>query len=286
MEYFGTRRDFKGTHDVIISGRNVAGPKTAASNFDGMVRAGRFSLAVSFFDKMDKDYGLKRDKATVKLVVEKVCENAFAAEKMVKRLANEVPKNVETWNVLISSLCKIRKTHEALNLFHRMDGGGELGCAPNETTFVVLIRSLYREARIEEGDAMIERMKSAGLKVDNKAYYRILKTLCSIGKFDHAVSLVQKMKEDGCEPGVKIYLLMMDKLSGDYRVDKAIALTNPGQLKLRPRLHKLHEPFKKKQKPVKQKETINEKVKRKRRRIKQVRLLFVEKPIKGLHRPF
>ncbi|KAL6177984.1 hypothetical protein ACLB2K_049504 [Fragaria x ananassa] len=109
---------------------------------------------------------------------------------------------------------------------------------------------------------------------------------CSVGKFDHAVSTVKKMKEDGCEPGVKVYLLMMDKLGGDYRVDKAVKDSKPGQLKLRPRLHKLHEPFKRREKPVKVKETISEKVQRKRRRIKQVRLLFVKKPIRGLHRPF
>ncbi|PRQ16359.1 putative tetratricopeptide-like helical domain-containing protein [Rosa chinensis] len=288
VDYFGQRRDFKAAHDVIRMGRKFAGPKTAASNFDGMVRAGRVSQAVAFFDHMDVEYGIKRERGAVKLAVEKVCENAFAAERMVRRLANEVPKNVETWNVVVSCLCKIRKTEDALKLFHRMCGmgGREPGFGPNETTYVVLVRSLYKAGRIEEGDAMLERMKAAGLKVDNKVYYRILKTLSSVGKFDHAVSLVKKMKEDGCEPGVKVYLLMMDKLSGDYRVDKAVALTKPGQLKLRPRLHELHEPFKRKQKPVKHKETISEKVKRKRRRIKQVRLLFVKKPIRGLHRPF
>ncbi|XP_062029026.1 small ribosomal subunit protein mL104 (rPPR9)-like [Rosa rugosa] len=279
VDYFGQRRDFKAAHDVIRMGRKFAGPKTAAANFGGMVRAGRVSQAVAFFDHMDIEYGIKRERGAVKLAVQKVCENAFAAERMVRRLANEVPKNVETWNVVVCCLCKIRKTEDALKLFHTM-------CGPNETTYVVLVRSLYKAGRIEEGDAMLERMNSSGLKVDNKVYYLILKTLCSVGKFDHAVSLVKKMKEDGCEPGVKVYLLMMDKLSGDYRADKAVALTKPGQLKLRPRLHKLHEPFKRKQKPVKQKETISEKVKRKRRRIKQARLLFVKKPIRGLHRPF
>ncbi|XP_004301103.1 PREDICTED: pentatricopeptide repeat-containing protein PNM1, mitochondrial [Fragaria vesca subsp. vesca] len=285
VDHFGERRDFKAAHDAILTGRKLAGPKTASSNFAGMIRAGRIPQAVAFFDKMEKEYGIRLERETVKLAAEKVCENAFAAERMVKRLANEVPRNVETWNVVIRCLCKIRKTQDALRLFHRMCG--EKGLAtPNESTYVVLIRGLYKGGRIEEGDAMLERMKKAGLKVDNKVYYRVLKTLCSVGKFDHAVSMVNKMKEDGCEPGVKVYLLMMDKLGGDYRVDKAVKDSKPGQLKLRPRLHKLHEPFKRREKPVKVKETISEKVQRKRRRIKQVRLLFVKKPIRGLHRPF
>lgn len=70
-----------------------------------------------------------------------------------------VPRNVETFNVLITNLCKIRKTEDAMTLFHRM---GEWGCYPDETTFLVLIKSLYQAARIGEGDEMIDQMKSAG----------------------------------------------------------------------------------------------------------------------------
>ncbi|TQE01553.1 hypothetical protein C1H46_012783 [Malus baccata] len=190
------RNDFKATHDVIVSSGGVAGVKTFASAIDRLVRAGRPAQAVSFFEKMEKDYGLKRDKDSLKLVIEKLCENGFAsnAEKMMKGLANEffpdeymcdllikgwcvdgkleetrrlagemyrggfeigttaynaildcvsklcrkkdtfrlhleveeilvdmdahgVPRNVETFNVLISNLCKIRRTEDALNLF-------------------------------------------------------------------------------------------------------------------------------------------------------------------------
>ncbi|XP_050376602.1 pentatricopeptide repeat-containing protein PNM1, mitochondrial-like [Argentina anserina] len=280
VDYFRQRRDFKSAQDAIRAGRKFAGPKTAGSHFGGLVSAGRTSQAVAFFD------GIKREREAVKLAAEKVCENAFEAERVVKLLTQEQPRNVETWNVVISCLCKTRKLQDGLKLFQRMCGGGGK-IAPNERTYVVLIRGLYKAGRTEEGDAMIERMKAAtGIKMDNKVYYRILKTLCGAGRFDHAVSLVKKMKEDGCEPGVKIYLLMMDKLGADYRVDKAAADAKPGELKRRPRLHKLHEPFKRWQKPEKVKETISEKVQRKRRRIKQVRLLFVKKPIIGLHRPF
>ena len=79
-------------------------------------------------------------------------------------------------------------------------GEGEGGCYPNETTFLVLIRSLYQAARLEEGDEMIDRMRSAGFGefLDKKAYYQFLKILCGIERVDHALSVFAMMKDDGC----------------------------------------------------------------------------------------
>ncbi|KAK7410755.1 hypothetical protein VNO78_01819 [Psophocarpus tetragonolobus] len=361
VDYFGRRKDFKATHD-ILSATRVAGPKTLASAIDRLVRAGRPNQAVQFFDRMERDYGLKRDRGSLKVVVEKLCSRGFAsyAEKMVKDLAREffpdeamcdmlirgwcvhgkldeaqrlagemyrggfelgvesynamldcvcklcrekdpfrlhseaekvlvemeyrgVPRNVETFNVLITNFCKIRQTEDALGLFHSM---GEWGCYPNETTFLVLIRSLYQAARLEEGDEMIDRMRSAGFGefLDNKAYYQFLKILCGIERVDHALSVFAMMKADGCEPGVLTYDLLMGKLGAHNRIDKVNALFNeaksrglPVTLKeyaVNPRYLKK----KKKKKVVKKRETLPEKMARKRSRLKQIRLSFVKKP--------
>ncbi|KAM1098397.1 hypothetical protein ACFX2J_015559 [Malus domestica] len=377
VDYFGRRKDFKATHDVIVSAGGVAGAKTFASAIDRLVRAGRPAQAVSFFEKMEKDYGLKRDKDSLKLVIEKLCENGFAsnAEKMVKGLANEffpdeymcdllikgwcvdgkleearrlagemyrggfeigstaynaildcvsklcrkkdpfrlhseveeilvdmdthgVPRNVETFNVLISNLCKIRKTEDALNLFERM---GEWGCYPNETTFLVLIRSLYQAARIGEGDEMIDRMKSAGFgeALNKKEYYGFLKILCGIERIDHTLRVFKKMKEDKCEPGIKTYELLMGKLHAHNRVDRATALFNEAQKRGVPLTQKAYpvDPYflkkkkelkalKKGAKKEKKRETFPEKMARKKRRLKQIRLSFVKKPKKMQRRAY
>ncbi|XP_027336393.1 pentatricopeptide repeat-containing protein PNM1, mitochondrial-like [Abrus precatorius] len=368
VDYFGRRKDFKATHEVLAGGG--AGPKTLAAGIDRLVRAGRPNQAIQFFERMERDYGLKRDRGSQRVVVEKLCSKGFAshAEKMVKDLAKEffpdeptcdllingwcvngkldearrlagemyrggfelgvgaynsmldcafklcreknpflvhsevekvlvemdyrgVPRNVETFNVLIMNFCKIRKTEDALGLFHRM---AEWGCYPNETTFIVLIKSLYQAARLEEGDEMIDRMKSAGYGrfLDKKAYYQFLKILCGIERVDHALRVFGMMKGDGCEPGVITYDLLMGKLGAHNRVDKANALFNearnrglPVELKeyaVDPRY------LKKKAKVVKgekKRETLPEKMARKRRRLKQIRLSFVKKPKRVMGRP-
>ncbi|KAG2402238.1 Pentatricopeptide repeat-containing protein [Vigna angularis] len=361
IERFRMCSDFKATHD-LLSTAAVVGPKTLESAIDRLVRAGRPSQAVQFFERMERDYGMKRDRCSLKVVVEKLCSKGFAsyAEKMVKDLAREffpdeetcdllirgwcvdgkleeaqrlagemyrggfelgvgaynamldcvcklcrekdpfrldsevekmlvemdfrgVPRNVETFNVLITNLCKIRRTEDALRLFGSM---GEWGCHPNGSTFLVLIRSLYQAARLEEGDEMIDRMRSAGYGefLDKKTYYQFLRILCGIERIDHALSVFAMMKADGCVPGVKTYDLLMGKLGSHNRVDRANALFNEAKSRGLPVILKDYavDPrhLKKKSvvKVVKKRETLPEKMARKRSRLKQIRLSFVKKP--------
>ncbi|KAJ4837957.1 hypothetical protein Tsubulata_015675 [Turnera subulata] len=368
VDYFGRRKDFKATHELLVEGKGVAGAKSLESVVDRLVRAGRASQVVGLFEKMENDYGFKRDRESLRLIVEKLCDNGYAsyAEKMVKnyatkifpddgicdllikgwcvdgkleeakRLAGEiyrggfelsavafnamldcvcrlcrekepfrldsevekvlvemdfrgVPRNVETFNLLIGNLCKIRRTEDAMKLFYRM---GEWGCYPDETTFLVLIRSLYQAARVGEGDEMIDRMKSAGFgdKLDKEAYYGFLKILCGIERLEHAMTVFEKMKADGCKPGIKTYDLLMGKWCARNRLDKANALYSEALSKgvqVTPKEYRVEPKFLKKpkeEKKEKKRETLPEKMARKRRRLTQIRLSFVKKPKKRMMR--
>ncbi|XVE54675.1 hypothetical protein DITRI_Ditri03aG0101100 [Diplodiscus trichospermus] len=361
-DYFGRRKDFKAAHDLLVNNKSVAGPKTLESSIDRLVRAGRPTQVLGFFDRMEKDYGFKRDKESLRLIVEKLCENGYAsyAEKMVKDTANEifpdemicdllikgwcvdgkieearrlagemyrggfeigtmaynamldcvcklcrkkdpfrlhseaekvlldmdlygVPRNVETFNVLMNNLCKIRKTEDAMKLFYRMMG--EWGCYPNAESYLILIRSLYQAARVGEGDEMIDMMKSDGFgdKLDRKEYYSFLKILCGIERVEHAMTVFEKMKADGCKPGIKTYDLLMGKWCAHNRLDRAHALYNEALkngVPVEPKQYKVDRRYMKKTKAVKKekRETLPEKMARKRRRLKQIRLSFVKKP--------
>ncbi|CAI9099645.1 OLC1v1036498C1 [Oldenlandia corymbosa var. corymbosa] len=361
--YFGRRKDFKATREVLVDGVRKTGKTCFESFVDRLVRAGRPDDVVHLFKIMEKEYGWTRDKDSLKFIVSKLCDYGFAkpAEKMVKSLANEffpdeyicdalirgwcvaekldevkrvaaemyrggfeigtsaynailgcvcrlcrrkdpflllpeaekvllqmeeagVPRDVETFNVLISNLCKIRKTTDAVDLFHRM---GEWGCYPNETTFLLLIRSLFQAARVGEGDEFIDRMKSAGYSdaLNRKEYYGFLKILCGIERIDHAISIFAKMKEDGCEPGALTYDLLIGKLSAHGRSDKANALFKEAEsngIPIEQKTYKLDPRFAKK-KPIavkkeKKRETLPEKMARRRRRLKKIRLSYVKKP--------
>ncbi|XP_074312094.1 small ribosomal subunit protein mL104 (rPPR9) [Silene latifolia] len=370
VDYFGRRKDFKVIDDFLVEGKGVISSKTFASLVDRLIRAGRATQAVSLFEKMEKEYGIVRDREKLNYVVSKLCEHGYAnyAEKMVKGLANEffpdeyvcdmlikgwcvdgkleeakrlaremyrggfeigttaynaildcvcklcrekdpfrlqseadnllvdmdaagVPRNTETFNVLISNLCKIRKTEEAMKLFSRM---GEWGCLPDATTFLVLTRSLYQAARVGEGDEMIDRMKSAGFgdALDKKEYYGFLKILCGIERVDHALSVFRKMKKDGCTPGVKSYDLLIGKLYAHNRAEKANNLFNEAVrngVEIERKDYKVDPRFIEKPKVVKKGKkrlTLPEKMVLKRKKLRKIRLSYVKKPKKTMRRAF
>ncbi|KAF6164588.1 hypothetical protein GIB67_032816 [Kingdonia uniflora] len=371
VHFLGKRHDFKLIHEVLVGGKGVIGEKTMASMIYRLVRAGRETKAVEFFEKMEREYGFVRNKDSLKLIVATLCDHGFAshAEKMVnglaheffpdeaicdllvkgwcvdgkldeaKRLAGEiyrggfelgpmaynsildcvcklcrkknpfllqseaekvlldmdvagVPRNVETFNVLITNLCKIRKTEEALNLFERM---AEWGCSPDSTTYLVLIRSLFQAARIGEGDEMIERMKSAGFGefLNVNEYYGFLKVLCGIERIDHAMKVFSKMKEDDCMPRVKTYDLLVGKLYAHGRPQQANTLLNEATergVPCEPKVYKLDPRFAKKPKVEKSgkpmRETLPEKTARKNKRLQKIRLSFVKKPQKNMRRAY
>ncbi|KAI3929873.1 hypothetical protein MKW98_004027 [Papaver atlanticum] len=371
VDYFGRKKDFKIIHEILIDGRGVIGTKTLETFVNRLVRAGRDTQAVSFFDKMETEYGLVRNRQSLKIVVSNLCENGFAnsAEKMVKNLAHEffpdestcemlikgwcvdgkldqakrlageihrggfqlgtsaynsildcvcklcrkkdnfrlqseaekilvemdyagVPRNVETFNILINNLCKIRRTEESVKLFERM---GEWGCSPNAETFLLLIKSLYQAARIGEGDEMIDKMKSAGFGsgLDRKAYFGFIKVLCGIERIEHAMKVFAKMKADGFVPGIKSYELLIEKLCSHGQTHRANHLSSEAKLKgilVDPKVYKLDPRFTKRPKvektAVKKRETLPEKMARKRKTLKKINLSFVKKPKKMMRRAY
>lgn len=204
------------------------------------------------------------------------------AEKfLVEMEADGIPRNADTFKVLINNLCKIRKTEDALGLFRGMS---EWNCSPDAETYLVLIRSLYQAARVSEGDEMINWMRSAGFKAElnRKAYYGFIKILCGIERVDHAMKVFRMMKGYGHAPGIKTYDLLIQKLAEHNQVDRANALFKEATARgvpVEPKVYKVNLRFvEKKDKKVKKRETLADKKKKKRIRLRKLRLSFVRKP--------
>ena len=205
------------------------------------------------------------------------------AEKFLADMeANGIPRDAGTFRVLITNFCKIRKTEDAMNLFRRM---GEWGCSPDAATYLVLIRSLYQAARTSEGDEMMTWMRSAGFgdKLDRKAYYGFIKILCGIERVEHAVKVFRMMKGYGHAPGVKSYSLLIEKLARHNLGDRSNALFREavargvpvaqGEYNIDKRYVKA-----KKEKKVKKRLTLPEKMRLKSKRLYKLRMSFVKKP--------
>ncbi|KAI3678346.1 hypothetical protein L6452_37634 [Arctium lappa] len=97
-----------------------------------MVRAGRPTQVVEFFDTMANDYGFLRNFDSLKFIVSKLCEHGFAsyAEKLVTNVAHEFFPDEFVCDTLIKGWCVDGKLDEARRLSQEMYRGGfEIGSA-------------------------------------------------------------------------------------------------------------------------------------------------------------
>ncbi|XP_078428663.1 pentatricopeptide repeat (PPR) superfamily protein [Wolffia australiana] len=212
------------------------------------------------------------------------------ADKVLSAMAARgVPKNADTFHILISNLCKIRRTEAAMEIFRTME------IPPNSETFVAVMRSLYQAGRTAEGDEVMEKMRGAGLGRDlgRKEYYGFVKILCGIERVDHAVRVFRLGKGYGFVPGKKTYELLVEKLWKHGQVCRARSLMKEAAargVEISAKEYDVDERFVKKKKEKKKKEgkkrlSLPEKMERKRKRLRKLRLSFVKKP-KGVRRAY
>ncbi|XP_010939201.1 small ribosomal subunit protein mL104 (rPPR9) [Elaeis guineensis] len=261
---------------ALIRGWSAAGKLDEARRLMGEMLRGGFELGTPAYNSiLDCVCRLCRKKDPLRLKPE-------ADKLLVEMEASGIPRDAETFRVLISNLCKIRQTEDAMKLFRTM---GEWGCSPDAETYLALIRSLYQAARVSEGDEMIGFMRAAGFgdKLDIKAYYGFIKILCGIERVEHAMKVFRMMKGYGHAPGIKTYDLLMAKLAEHNQVDRANALFKEAAARgvpVVPKVYKVNPRYVKVKKVKKEKKrlTLPEKMAKKRRRLRKLRLSFVRKP--------
>ncbi|KAH9292386.1 hypothetical protein KI387_042428 [Taxus chinensis] len=264
--------------NMLVKGWCVAEKLDEAKRMVNEMSIGRFAMdAMAYNALLDCVCKLCLEKDPFRLMTE--------AKKILLQMAGAgVPRNEETFNVLITHLCQIRKTSDAMRLFEEMV---EYGCSPNLKTYVVLIRSLFLAARVAEGHEMLEKMKEAGFKAGERDYFEFIKVLCDIHRVEHAHVVFLTMKGNGYLPRIETHALLIRNLSGAGHTDKAQKLFDEAvESKIIPSTRtdlleqsKVEEPLQEKKKKTK-KLTLGMKRKKKNLKLKKIRLSFVKKPRK------
>eukprot|EP01018_Ginkgo_biloba_P016229 Gb_15858 [translate_table: standard] len=261
--------------NTLVQGWCVAGKLDEARRMVNEMSVGGFAMGVMAYNALlDCVCKLCREKDPFRLLPE-------ANNILIEMEAAGVPRNESTFNILITHLCRIRKTEDAYKLFVKME---EYGCSPNLTTYVVLIRSLYLAARVADGDEMLKKMTEAGFKADVKTYFSFIKVLCGIERAKHALKVFSTMKKNGCRPGREMFELLIPKLC-------KIGLPGEGKRLWRESCRRrlglkrdilnqsktIEKPVeKKKEKPKRESLTVIRK--KKDLKLKKIRLSFVKKP--------
>ncbi|CAN8264871.1 unnamed protein product [Cochlearia groenlandica] len=233
VDYFGRRKDFKGMQEIIAKYKGIVGVKTLESAIDRLVRAGRPKHVVEFFEKMENDYGLKRDIGSLTFVVKKLCDKGHAsfAEKMVKNTANEIFPDENICDLLISGWCAAEKLDEATRLAGEMSRGGfEIGTRVYNVILDCVCKLCRKKDpfRLQpEADKVLLEMEQRGVPRNTKTFNVLIINLCKIRRTEDAMKLFGKMGEWGCQADAETYLFLIRSLyqaarigEGDEMIDK------------------------------------------------------------------
>ncbi|CAH2044085.1 unnamed protein product [Thlaspi arvense] len=233
VDYFGRRKDFKGMQEIIAKYKDVTGAKTLESAIDRLVRAGRAKQVVEFFEKMESDYGLKRDRDSLTMVVKKLCEKGHAsfAEKMVKNTANEIFPDENICDLLISGWCAAEKLDDATRLAGEMARGGfEIGTRAYNVILDCVCKLCRKKDpfRLQlEVEKVLLEMECRGVPRNTQTFNVLINNLCKIRRTEEAMTLFGRMGEWGCQPDAETYLVLIRSLyqaarvgEGDEMIDK------------------------------------------------------------------
>ncbi|KEH16830.1 putative pentatricopeptide [Medicago truncatula] len=88
---------------------------------------------------------------------------------------------VNSYNIIINGLCKIKIVDEALNLFT------EMHCKPNTVTYNSLIDLLCKSDRVSDAWKLLDQMHDRGQRPNVITYTSLLHALCKNHHVDKAI---------------------------------------------------------------------------------------------------
>lgn len=226
IHFFGRRHDFKSIEDLLSEFRPAPGPLSLRAALDRLSRAGRPTHAISFFDRMERDFGLVRDRSALTILVDSLCENGFPghAEREVKRLANVFFPTESICNSLIRGWCAELKLSDALRLMGEMKRGGfELGTPAYNSILDCVCRLCRKKDPVrlqQEANKVLEEMDTLGMARDAETFRVLIRNLCKIRKTEDAMKLFWRMGEWGCSPDAETHLTLIRSLYQAARVSE------------------------------------------------------------------
>ncbi|KAL6012034.1 hypothetical protein ACLOJK_002505 [Asimina triloba] len=233
VEHLGRSKDFKAVHEFLVENRGIAGPECFKAAVDRIVRAGRPTQTIAFFERMEKDYGFVRDRESLVVVVTALCEHGFAshAERFVKQVADKIFPDESICDSLVRGWCLNGKYDEARRLVGEITRGGfELGTSAYNALLDCLCKLCRKKdpfRLMSEAEKVLIEMETVGVPRDVGTFNVLINNLCKIRKTEEALNLFDRMGEWGCSPNAETYTLLIRSLyqaarisEGDEMIDR------------------------------------------------------------------
>jgi len=178
-----------------------------------LAKCERFEEALSVSDRM-RSSGCEPDTLFYNSLINLLGKagHLFEASQVfrVEMPRNGVPRNLATYNTMISILCQYGRDDDAIDVLKEMEAQS---CKPDLQTYQPLLKLFL--SRRGQGDAvdhlLSELVKKSGLGLDLDTYTLLIHGLCRVGQTDWAYRLYDEMVSSEIVPRRKTCELLLSE---------------------------------------------------------------------------
>ncbi|TYK29182.1 pentatricopeptide repeat-containing protein [Cucumis melo var. makuwa] len=160
------------------------------SVLDALCKHGKFSEALTLFDRMTKEHRPPRHLAV----------------------------NLGTFNVMVDGYCIKGRFNEAIGVFEEM---GDYRCSPDTLSFNNLIEQLCNNGMLAEAEMLYGTMGEKGVNPDEFTYGLLMHSCFQKNRADDAAAYFRKMVDSGLRPNIAVYNILVGELVKLGKVDEA-----------------------------------------------------------------
>ena len=216
LEAYCKQRKFRRVYELLDSmGSEGCRPNviTYTMIMTSLAKCERFEEALSVSDRM-RSSGCEPDTLFYNSLINLLGKagHLFEASQVfrVEMPRNGVPRNLATYNTMISILCQYGRDDDAIDVLKEMEAQS---CKPDLQTYQPLLRLFL--SRRGQGDAvdhlLSELVKKSGLGLDLDTYTLLIHGLCRVGETDWAYRLYDEMVSSEIVPRRKTCELLLSE---------------------------------------------------------------------------
>ncbi|XP_074272885.1 uncharacterized protein LOC141596582 [Silene latifolia] len=200
---------------ALFRGKECGRCVSEKENLEMVAKFGRRGL---FFDSISLTKWISR------LCKMRRINTAWGMLKTVMELGG--PVEVPSCNALLTGLNKAREFDKMNCLMKEMQ---EKGIHPNIVTLGISINHLCKSMRVDKAMDLFEKIRrgeiNADIKPDVVIYNNLIDGLCKVGRIEEGLAMMRRMRsESECSPGTITFNCLIDRFCKEGEIDRALEL--------------------------------------------------------------
>ncbi|XP_073288462.1 pentatricopeptide repeat-containing protein At5g14080 [Primulina huaijiensis] len=132
-------------------------------------------------------------------------------------------KSFESYNIMVSLLCKARRVKEAYSVLQEMK---KKGFCPDVSSYNLLLETCCREDLVRPAKRLWDEMFTSGCGGNLETYNILIRKFSEIGQIEDACHMFNHMFGKGLDPDATAYLFLLQGLCRAKDLEKALEVFN------------------------------------------------------------